>query len=66
MTRQGVSSSVFGTFEKEVVEALKSVIFSDLYYMEMKDANDIKLFVVSSTGYTLPPGMYEIRRLNLM
>ena len=38
----------------------------EITYDETVDIIDIKYFVESTIGYTLPPGIYEVINLNLM
>ena len=65
--------SDFDTFEKEILEGLKQANSHDLEdlvfrmqlaYDEFMEVLDIKYFPSKGTGYTLPPGIYEICDIN--
>ena len=63
----------FDTSKNKILEELKRANYHDLeglvYRMELSydeilDVSDIKHFPSERTGYTLPPGIYEITDIN--
>ena len=69
------SLSSLGTFKNEILEELKKAKYSDLEemvyrfeltYDEFIDKLDPKFFPTTTTGYTLPPGVYEFVDTDLM
>ena len=60
------------THKIQINKELKSVKYKDLVYRkeltytEIEDTLDVKYNAGSTTGYTLPPGIYEITAINLM
>ena len=67
------SLSDFDTSIEEIFDEIKSAIYHHLEYLvfrmeltynEVMDVLDIKYFPSEKTGYTLPPGLYEISDIN--
>ena len=67
--------SDFDTCKEEVIEELENAEYDDLKdmvfrvestYHEVADIPETKTFDAKSTGYTFPPGIYEISDINLM
>ena len=71
----GYNLAKFGHFKKENCAEFKRVKYRDLEYMvyrmeltydENVDILDVNCVAISTTGFTLPCGIYEVSELKLM